>query len=169
MSAPLAAGEVPFGPEQRALLASEGFVVLPGLITPAGLDLLNRATDEHLAAGGAGATAAWLWPGSLGEALWRVATEPGVVGLMRELCGPNVCLWAGGLAAKPAMQEGADAADQTIPWHQVRLGAWRRSLNETAAPDARCARRTPRTGTSTPSGTASSGSHWRRPPRRTAP
>ena len=78
MSARLAAGVVPFGPAEQGRLAAEGFVVLPGLVTPAGLDLLNRATDEHLAAGGAAATAAWLWPGSLGEALWRVATEPGI-------------------------------------------------------------------------------------------
>ena len=81
----------------------------------------QHATDHLLArGGGAGAdgwTAAWLWDDEIGNALWEVASAPAVVALMRELCGPNVCLWAGGLATK-APANGVDLEANTIPWHQ---------------------------------------------------
>ena len=64
-----------------------------------------------------GWTGAWLWDDNLGNILWEVASSPAVVGLMRELCGPNVCLWAGGLATKAPAHGRHDEAN-TIPFHQ---------------------------------------------------
>ena len=95
-----------------------GFVVLPHAVSTEGLRVLNTAIDEHLALGAPPmVTAPWLFPGAVGDALWRLANEPSIVGLARELCGPNILLWAGGLVLK--MPHGAGGSpEDLIPWHQ---------------------------------------------------
>ena len=100
----LVAPAIRWGAAEREQLRVAGFVELPRAISPGGLRQLNAAVDEHLAAGAPPmVTAPWLFPGSVvGEALWRLASEPAVVGLARELCGPNVLLWAGGTGSTPS-------------------------------------------------------------------
>ena len=121
----LAAPAIPWGAAKREQLRVAGFVELPRAISPGGLRQLNAAVDEHLAAGAPPmVTAPWLFPGSVvGEALWRLASEPAVVGLARELCGPNVLLWAGGLVVKMPHGEGEPEEDPggqgLIPWQCV--------------------------------------------------
>ena len=78
---------------------------------------LLSGRERRGAQGEDGWTAAWLWDDNLGNMLWEVASSPAVVGLMRELCGPNVCLWAGGLATK-APAHGRQDDSNTIPFHQ---------------------------------------------------
>lgn len=85
---------------------------------------MQNAIDDLLTKGGGdfpggadGWTGAWLWDNEIGNILWEVASASAVVALMQELCGPNVCLWAGGLATKAPANAGQDEAG-TIPWHQ---------------------------------------------------
>eukprot|EP01048_Picozoa_sp_COSAG05_P026274 COSAG05_NODE_7082_length_858_cov_0.722003_1_plen_262_part_01 len=112
------AAQPPWGPAEDERLAEAGFVTLPGLITAEGLRVLNAAVDEHLAQGQApDATAPWLFDCDVGDALWQLANEPAVLTLARQLCGPNVLLWAGGLAVKlPCGGDGGQSS--LIPWHQ---------------------------------------------------
>ena len=112
------AAPVPWGVAEREQLAESGFVVLPRTITAAGLCVLNTAVDEHLAMGAPPmVTAPWLFPCAVGDALWRLANEPSIVDLARQLCGPNVLLWAGGLVLKMPQDDGGSLQD-LIPWHQ---------------------------------------------------
>jgi hypothetical protein len=123
----LMAASIPFGAAERRRLETDGFVTLPNIVSPAGVGALNSAIDNLLARGGGGPpgggedgwTGAWLWDDEIGSVLWEVASSPAVVALMREICGPNVCLWAGGLATKAPTTAGQEvAAASSIPWHQ---------------------------------------------------
>ena len=94
-------------------------------------------------------TAAWLFDHRAGRVLWELATQPALLEIMRSECGPNVCLWAGGLALKAAEQEREHTGE--IPWHQVRA---RRSRVAVARRLNLTARRMRRTGIYSRSGTA---------------
>ena len=97
-------------------LRTRGFVVIENKITPRGLVRLNAAVDGLLAADANAAdfTCPWLFEGDVGEALWALATEPAIVDLMKQTCGPSVALWAGGLACKAP--HGAGLGE--VPYHQ---------------------------------------------------
>jgi hypothetical protein len=119
----LASQQLSWGAAEDLQLAERGFVQLPGLISTEGLRVLNAVVDEHLALGHSpSATAPWLFDCPVGDALWKLANEPSVVSLARQLCGPNVLLWAGGLALKlpqqPYGREQQDDQQDLVPWHQ---------------------------------------------------
>eukprot|EP01052_Picozoa_sp_SAG31_P003216 SAG31_NODE_122_length_23797_cov_39.343812_13_plen_155_part_00 len=128
-------GAAHWGGERQDRYETEGFVVLRNLLKPAGVAGLNTVVDQYLAewaarptsrssSGGGGAAAAadwtapWLFEGPVGDAVWQLATDPAMLRLMAEFCGPNLLLWAGGLALKSPARS-TDAYDENvIPWHQ---------------------------------------------------
>ena len=140
-----------WGHAEEERLREEGFVVIPSFLTSAGVVELNDMIDELLSEpseGGYDWTCPWLFDHRAGRVLWELATQPALLEIMRSECGPNVCLWAGGLALKAAEKEREHTGE--IPWHQVR--ARRAKLSSPLL--TLTARRMRRTGISSRSGTA---------------
>eukprot|EP01045_Picozoa_sp_COSAG04_P003413 COSAG04_NODE_138_length_23662_cov_13.997029_19_plen_156_part_00 len=108
-----------WGHAEEERLREEGFVVIPSFLTSAGVVELNDMIDELLSEpseAGYDWTCPWLFDHRAGRVLWELATQPALLEIMRSECGPNVCLWAGGLALKAAEKEREHTGE--IPWHQ---------------------------------------------------
>jgi phytanoyl-CoA hydroxylase len=114
-------------PEQRAAFDRDGFLVLPDVVDPAtlaalveDLDDLEAKVDEFLAAqedgrfdiAESGAITFTLHAVLRSEAARRFARHPGLVGLCRDLLGPDVNLyWDQAVYKKPEKP-------RRFPWHQ---------------------------------------------------
>jgi phytanoyl-CoA hydroxylase len=107
------------GREQKAHFAEDGFVVLPGVISPEEVEKLRAVADSasvqqsRMALGGAERTVHDYDIACTEPVLWDFAAHPAVVHLVAGLLGENIQLHHSKLAATPPT-----AGKGGVRWHQ---------------------------------------------------